>query len=210
MMNTMMKITMAAAAFALVAGAAQSQDMDNFYKANIDVDNASYASHIVNPGYWLINWSQWADVDSRWTGGGYIRLGVSSFQCDNALGGGVPEKYAALAYAKAIGADVVIYATTASTDTYNWTSHYVAFYAKQNVQRTQQVTTAAVRRPTSAEATAAANRANDVYHQPHVVVHYDAQTDTYNWIGPTTGQPQSKPASWFLDQFGAYLSKPTA
>ena len=82
MMNTMMKITMAAAAFALVAGmrTPSPNTMDNFYKANIDVDNASYASHIVNPGYWLINSSQWADVDSRWTGGGYVRLGISSWQ----------------------------------------------------------------------------------------------------------------------------------
>ena len=207
MINKMMMT--AAVVLGLVAGNAQAQSqdgtMENFYKANIDVDNAQYASRTVNPGYWLINWSQWADVDSRWTGGGYVRLGVSSFEYDNALGGGVPEKYAALAYAKAIGADVVIYATTASTDTYNWTSHYVAFYAKQNVQRVAAAPVTNGWRPTSAEATAAANRANDKYHQPHVVVHYDAQTDTYNWIGPTSRQPQSKPASWFLDQFGAYL-----
>ena len=38
--------------------------------------------------------------------------------------GGTPERQLALAYAKAIGADVVIYAMTSSIEKYNYTVHY--------------------------------------------------------------------------------------
>jgi hypothetical protein len=204
MMNKMM-IT-AAAALALAAGNAHAQSqyggVEDFYHANIEVDNAQYASRTVNPGYWLIDSNQWADVDSRWTGGGYVRLGISVWQNQIINGGGIPQKELAITYARQIGADVVIYTIIDASNGYGWTGHQVTFYAKQNVQRTAAAVTG-IRRPTSAEATAAANRANDKYHQPHVIVRYDAQTDTYNWIGPTTGQPQSKSASWFLDQFTA-------
>ena len=162
-------------------------------------------SHTVNPGYWLIDSDQWADVDSRWTGGGYVRLGISRWQNQSTCGGGIPQKELALAYARLIGADVVIYTLIDASNGYGWTGHQVAFYARAHAQVQQAAPVTNGWRPTSAEATAAANRANDKYHQPHVVVHYDAQTDTYNWIGPTSRQPQSKPASWFLENFGAYL-----
>jgi hypothetical protein len=104
--NTMMNkmILTAAAAFVLAAGNAHAQysqygAVENFYHANIDVDNGPYAGRVVNPAYWLVDWNQWTDVDSRWTGSGYVRLGVSSWESDNALGGGAPVKYWALAYA---------------------------------------------------------------------------------------------------------------
>jgi hypothetical protein len=203
MMKTM--IMMAAAVIALVAGNAQAQNygtVENFYRANIDVDNSQYAGRAVNPGYWLVSQAQWADVDSRWTGGGYIRLGISSWKSDNSSGGGTPFKELALAYARAIGADVVIY-TVYDSDQYNWSSHKVAFYARAHAQPR----TTAVSRPTSAQTTAAINRAQDECHEPHVAggVRYDAQTDTYNWIGPKFGEHRSKSAAWFLDHFGAYL-----
>jgi hypothetical protein len=62
------------------------------------------------------------------------------------------------------------------------------------------------RRPTSAEATAAINRAQDAWNEPRIKggVRYDPKTDTYNWTGPK-GQRRSKPASWFLDKFGRFL-----
>ena len=108
-----------------------------------------------------------------------------------------------MAYARAVGADVVIYAVHPATDKYDWTTHDVAFYAKQSAPRA----TPARRRPTSAEATAAINRAQDEWHEPHVKggVQYDPQTDTYNWTGPKFGEHRSKSAEWFLDHFGAYL-----
>jgi hypothetical protein len=205
MMKTMMKM-MAVAAFALAAGGAQAQSqygpLENFYYSNVDVDNGQYAGRVVNPGYWLVSQAQWADVDSRWTGGGYVRLGISSWKSDNSSGGGIPFKELALAYARAIGADVVIY-TIYDSDQYNWSSHKVAFYARAHVQPR----TTAVSRPTSAQATAAINRAQDECHEPHVAggVRYDAQTDTYNWIGPKFGEHRSKSAVWFLDHFGTYL-----
>jgi hypothetical protein len=204
MMNKM--IQTAAAAFALAAGSAQAQSqygpVENFYYSNVDVDNGQYAGRVVNPGYWLVSQAQWADVDSRWTGGGYVRLGISSWKSDNSSGGGIPFKELALAYARAIGADVVIY-TVYDSDEYNWSSHKVAFYARAH----DQPRTTAVSRPTSAEATAAINRAQDECHEPHVAggVHYDPQTDTYNWIGPKFGEHRSKSAAWFLDHFGTYL-----
>ena len=56
MMNKMMMT--AVAALALVAGNAQAQNygtVENFYQANIDVDNGQYAGRAVNPGYWLVD-----------------------------------------------------------------------------------------------------------------------------------------------------------
>lgn len=204
MMNKM--ILTAVAATILAAGNAYAQSqygaVENFYQANIDIANGQYAGRVVNPAYWLVDSSQLPDVNSRWIENGYVRLGASSWISDNALGGGAPVKYVALAYAKAIGADVVIYNIEPAAEKYNWTSHTVTFYAKQNVPRANSVS-----RPSSAQATAAINRAQDAWHEPHVKggVYYDPQTDTYNWIGPKFGEHRSKPASWFLDKFGSYL-----
>ena len=98
---------------------------------------------------------------------------------------------------------MVIYDTHPATDKYNYSEHLIGFYAKQGTL--QRATLA--KRPTSAEATVAINRAQDECHEPHVKggVSYDPQTDTYNWIGPKYGGHRSKSAEWFLDKFGAYL-----
>jgi hypothetical protein len=204
MMKRIMTI-MAVAALALAIGNAQAQNsqygaVENFYQANPDVDFAEYTGRTVNPAYWLVDWNRWAEIDSRWTNGGFVRLGISSWESNNALGGGVPLKDWVLAYAYAIGADVVIYAVHTATDKYDWTAHDVAFYA-----RTRQADSTS--RPTSAEATAAINRAQDAWHEPRVKggVRYDPRTDTYNWIGPRFGERRSKSAAWFLDHFGAYF-----
>jgi hypothetical protein len=211
MMNKMMTLT-AVAAFALVAGNVQAQSsqygtVEDFYQANPDVDNGQYASRNVNPGYWLVNWSGWSEIDSRWTGGGYVRLGVSNWECHNPNGGGVPLKDWAIAYAKAIGADVVVYACqrkTTNQDDYTC-EHLVGFYAKQSVQ---QVTAASNgRRPTSAEATAAMNRLQDALGKPRVTsgVWYDSKNDTYNWVGPKFHRSMSETASQFLGDVALYL-----
>jgi hypothetical protein len=165
MMKSMMTLT-AAAAIMLAAGNAHAQysqygAVENFYQANVDIDNGQYVGRAVNPGYWLVDWNQWPDVDSRWTNGGFVRLGISSWESSNPSGGGIPLKDWALAYARAIGADVVIYAVHASTDKYDWTSHDVAFYARAHAQRPT-----AVSRPTSAQASVAMDRLQDALGKP--------------------------------------------
>jgi hypothetical protein len=199
MINKMM-IT-AAAALALVAGNAQAQNygtVENFYRANIDVDNSQYAGRAVNPGYWLVSQAQWADVDSRWTGGDYVRLGISSWESDNTQGGGIPLKDWALAYAKTVGADVVIYSIHTG-DKYDWTQHDVAFYA-----RTQQG--ASLNRLNNSQATTAMNRLQDAFGRPRVSsVWYNRNNDTYNWVGPKFHRQMSQSATQFMSEIAPWL-----
>lgn len=194
-----------AASLSAYAQNSQYGAVDNFYQANVDINTGQYAARVVNPAYWLVDSSRWNEMDSRLSGGGFVRLGTSTWISNNASGGGVPQKDVAMAYAHAIGADVIIYAIEPAADKYNWTAHWLAFYARQGAL--QAASTAPARRPTSAEATAAINRAQDECHEPHVKggVTYNPQTDTYSWIGPIHGEHRSKPASWFLDKFGSYL-----
>jgi hypothetical protein len=130
---------------------------------------------------------------TRLLNSGYVRLGVSNWESKNVYGGGVPQKDMALAYARAIGADIIIYADRSAPNEYDTSEHLVGFYANA-VKRA-----APARRPTSEEATKAINRAQDAWHEPHVKggVRYDPQTDTYNWIGPKYGEHRSKSAEWF-------------
>ena len=143
-------------------------------------------------------------MDDRLLSNGFIRLGVSSWESDNAYGGGIPQKDRALDCARAIGADVVIYSTHAATDRYNGSAHDVGFYAKQSVRR---ATAASNVRPGNAQASLAMNRLQDALGKPHVKggVWYDSRTDTYNWIGPKFGRRMSEPASQFLSEVGLYL-----
>jgi hypothetical protein len=204
MKKLLLTITVSLAAFATAqAQYSQYGAIENFYQANPDLDTNRYAGRVVNPGYWLVDWSRWKEMEDRLIGDGYVRLGISSWEGPNAYGDGVPEKALAVAYARAIGADVVIYAVH-DGDKYNYTAHEVAFYAKQSVPRATPASNG--RRPSSFEATVAINRAQDAWHEPRVKggVWYDPKTDTYNWIGPS-GQRRSKSASWFLDKFGSYI-----
>lgn len=205
MKKLLLIITVSLAAFATVqAQYSQYGAIENFYQANPDLDTNRYAGRVVNPGYWLVDWSRWHELDDRLISDGFVRLGISNWESDNAYGGGIPQRDLAIAYAGAVGANIVIYATHAATDKYNCSEHLIGFYAKQSVRR---ATPGNTRRPSEAEATAAINRFQDAHREPRVRsgVSYDAQTDTYNWIGPKTGQAMSKPASWFLDKFGPYL-----
>ena len=105
-----------------------------------------------------------------------------------------------MAYAKAIGTDVVVYAALAlNTDSYNYScSHMVGFYAKAGVRE------AGSTRPSGAWAKAALNRFQDAHGKPRVKsdVVYDPSTDTYTWIGPETGKRMSKSSSVFLSDIG--------
>jgi hypothetical protein len=202
-----MKIMMALAALALATASAHAQysqygAIENFYQANPDMNTGQYAGRVVNPAYWLVDWNRWDEMDSRLTGDGFVRLGTASWESNNAIGGGVPQKFMALDYAKAIGAEVIIYAVHSSTDKYDWTSHDVAFYAKPTVRPATPAT-----RPSNAQASAAMDRLQDALGKPHVKggVWYDRATDTYNWIGPKFGRQMSEPASQFLYEVGPYL-----
>lgn len=196
------------AAFALAITSAHAQNSQygavaDFYQASTELDSSQYAGRPVNPAYYLIDWNRWAELQQRLINNGFVCLGVSNWQSSNTYGGGVPHKESAIAYAQAIGASIVMYADRCAPDQYNTSEHFVGFYAKPGTS--QRV--APAKRPTSAEATAAINRAQDECHEPHVKggVSYDPQTDTYNWIGPKYGEHRSKSAEWFLDKFGAYL-----
>jgi hypothetical protein len=195
-------IILTAALGLTISAHAQYGPVENFYQADPDFNTGQYAGRIVNPAYWLVNQNRWSEMDSRLISAGYVRLGTSSWESDNQLGGGVPLKQVALGYAQAIGADVVIYSLSAG-DKYDFTNHTVGFYAKPNVLRASP----AKNRPSGAQATAAINRFQDAHHEPRLqgVVTYDAQTDAYNWIGPKTGQDMTKSADWFLHMFGRYL-----
>jgi hypothetical protein len=96
-MNRLKTMT-AVAVFALTLGSAHAQysqygPVENFYQANVDIDTGRYAGRVVNPAYWLVDWNRWAEMDSRLTGDGFVRLGTSSWESDNATGGGVPQKF---------------------------------------------------------------------------------------------------------------------
>jgi hypothetical protein len=202
MMNKI--ILTSVAALGLVTGAqAQSSQygtVEDFYQANTEIDTGQYAGRAVNPAYWLVDWNSWTEIDSRWINGGYVRLGVSNWACHNPNGGGVPLKDWAMAYAKAIGADVVVYAALArNTDSYNYScSHMVGFYAKAGVRE------AGSTRPSGAWAKAALNRFQDAHGRPRVQsdVVYDPRTDTYTWIGPVTGKRITKTSGVFLSDIG--------
>src|SRR5258707_14575339 len=185
---------------------AQTNSIADFFQANYDVTNLDeYANRRIRQvSFVLVNWSEYNDVQQRYLDGRYVKLGESHWSET----GGVPYRDQAISYARFIGADAVVYtaATNGKYDGFNGierSDHRVGFYAKQSAGASHSV----VNRPTSAEATAAINRAQDAWHEPRVKggVWYDPQTDTYNWTGPKFGERRSKSASWFLDHFGAYL-----
>jgi hypothetical protein len=205
-----MKLMMAVAAFALAIESVHAQytqygAVENFYQANTDLDGSQYAGRPVNPSYWLVDWNRWHELDERLINNGFVRLGVSNWEDNNSYGGGIPQKELAIAYAQPIGASIVMYATHTATDKYNYSEHLIGFYAKQGAPVVRRA--APANRPTSAEASVAINRFQDAHGEPRLQggVTYDAQSDTYNWIGPKTGRTMSKSAEWFLDHFGAYL-----
>lgn len=209
MMNKI--ILTAVAALGLAAGAqAQSSRygaIEDFYEANTEINTNQYAGLAVNPAYWLIDWNNWADIDSRWLNAGYVRLGVSNWASHDSDWGGVPLKNWAIAYANAIGADVVIYAAMVTDRNDYSCSHRIGFYAKPRVRETSS--TDVVRenrstRPSGGWAKAALNRFQDAHGQPRVQsdVIYDANTDTYTWIGPKSGRRMTKTFRVFLSDIG--------
>jgi hypothetical protein len=106
--------------------------VEDFFMANPDLPNASqYASRAVNPNYLLIDWDQWNDMDQRMISNNCVRLGISSWIDNNPYGGGIPQKGLAIAYARAIGAQFVIYASRPALNRLNSAEHLVSFYSRQ-------------------------------------------------------------------------------
>jgi hypothetical protein len=200
---------------ASVTGFAAAQDsdygaVDNFFMANPDLpDVSNYAGRLVNPHYLLIDWDKQSEMDSRMISNGFVRLGVSSWENHNPYGG-VPERDLAIAYARFLGADIVVYTSKSGYDADYGApknDHNVWFYAKPHDDaRRAAPANAAI--PSNAEASAAMNRLQDAYGRPRVKggVRYDATTDTFHWIGPKFGRPMSEPRSQFLSEIGPFLN----
>lgn len=94
--------------------------IDSFFQANPDHIN-DFAGRSQRPVSYLYVF--WDDVmtkaqlyqNSRSTS--YVLLGISNFKYGATLfGGGVPQKAAAIAYARTIGANLVLYGTKLNTD----------------------------------------------------------------------------------------------
>jgi hypothetical protein len=203
--NLLILTTIAIALGGAKAQSLQYDAVDNFFMANPDLANRTqYAGHLVNPNYILISWNQQDEIDQRMISNGFVRLGVSSWEYSHPTpyeGAGVPQRDLAISYARAIGADVVIYATKVQDD--DKVDHNVWFYAKQGseVRRAAPSNTDI---PSNATASAAMNRLQDFNHRSHVKggVWYDAATDTFNWIGPKFGRRMSEPRAQFLTEVG--------
>ena len=107
--------------------------IDEFFQANPDLPNASqYSGRWVNPNYLLVDWDRRSDMDLRMTASGFGRLGISSFSYDHDVAcGGIPERDSAIAYARAIGADIIIYSVRTDAENRYVSEHWVSFYAKQ-------------------------------------------------------------------------------
>jgi hypothetical protein len=117
MNKLLLTITVSLAAFATAhAQYSQYGAVENFYQANPDLNAGQYAGRFTNPSYLLVDWSQWTEMDARMTNNGLVRLGTSNWAADPYYGGGIPQKALAVTYARAIGADTVIYATRPSPD----------------------------------------------------------------------------------------------
>lgn len=166
MKNLLLTIIVSLAAFVTAhAQSSQYGAIEDFYQADPDLNTSQYAGRVVNPSYWLVDWGRWSEMDDRLVSNGFIRLGVSKWESDNAYGGGIPQREPAIGYAQAIGADVVIYATHAAADKYNYSEHLIGFYARRNAQRAVPTTG-----PSNAQASLAMNRLQDALGKPRVKV----------------------------------------
>jgi hypothetical protein len=113
---------------------AEWADFDNFFHANIDLIDIGkhpnlhdYANRQTDQvSYYLASWSEHDAVK------GYAYLGYSSWE-EYGPYAGIPDKAGALAYARSIGANLVVYSTmdTIRRDDYGWLriSHWITFYA---------------------------------------------------------------------------------
>jgi hypothetical protein len=110
--------------------------VESFFEANPDlIGGANYAGRLVNPNYLLVDWDRRNELDQRMTSNGFVRLGTSNWERPNYIDGyyvgGEPQRDLAVAFARVIGADVVIYSVAPDGTNANQTEHWVSFYAKR-------------------------------------------------------------------------------
>jgi hypothetical protein len=183
--------------------------VDNFFMANPDlVNRAQYAGRSVNPNYLLVNWDQQSDMDQRMISNRFVRLGISSWEDHSQYGAGLPQRDLAVAYARVIGADIVIYASRCGYDNGPEVEHTVSFYAKEGSNEVRRAAPANSYIPSNAVASAAMNRLQDFNRRPRVKggVWYDPSNDTFNWIGPKFGRRMSEPSAQFLSEIAPFLN----
>ena len=186
--------------------------IDNFFQANVNLPNAAeFANRRMNApvSYMLVDQSDLQQVIDRLINGGMTYLGVSAFRFPlGTMYGGVPEKTAAIAYAKSIGAEIGIYTLSTNTDTEGqWNNHSVYFYARTVVPATPGVELPNM--ITNEQATAAFNFLQDQLGRPRLrtgMVTYDAKTDSFTWIGPKFGKRMSQTRASFINEvWGNYI-----
>lgn len=202
------KLLLAGFALGLLTSAhAQTNPIDSFFHANYNVPNlAEYASRQVGQvSYVLVNESEYVNVQQRYLDGSYVKLGESGYESWS----GVPDREAAIAYARFIGADAVVYACSSFFDQNRQlerTNHTIGFYAHKQagrvvaVQNFSQVLS-------NQQATTAFSWLQDTLNKPHVkIVSYDAGTDSYTWIGPKYRRQMSMARTQFLAEiWSGYL-----
>jgi hypothetical protein len=213
------KLLLASFALGLLTSAhAQSNPVDDFFQANYNVTNlAQYAQRRVGQvSYILVSSNQYKEVYQRYLDGGYVKLGESGWQSTS----GLPCRDLAIAYARFIGADAVVYTMfmNGKFDRYGneWCDHTVDFFASASsgsgtaaaaprVEFTAQVDSSVVL--SNSQATTAFNWLQDTLDKPHVAsVSYDAKSDSYTWIGPKTGKHMSMSRAQFLAEiWSGYL-----
>jgi hypothetical protein len=110
--------------------------VSTFFSANPELTftaEAAYANRTVNyVAYRLIDSNQLSPIHQNFLRQGCVYLGNSSFSMNNVYDAGVPQKAYAMSYARAIGADIVLY-TVSSADAHNRISHNVYFYASKSL-----------------------------------------------------------------------------
>jgi hypothetical protein len=94
---------------------------------------AQYATRqVAQVSYVYVGWSDFENVEKRYIDGDYVRLGASNW----VWGFGVPLRESAIAYARSIGADAVVYAEKTNWDSnmgIPQTEHLIGFYAHAHI-----------------------------------------------------------------------------
>jgi hypothetical protein len=189
--------------------AQSSNPVDSFFHANYNLPNlAEYANRQIGQvSYVLVASNEFVNVQQRYLDGGYVKLGESDWEGH----AGVPAREEAIAYARFIGADAVVYTSfsTGKFDSYGWEwiDHTVGFYAHASRSSAQVGFTAQVDSSlvlSNSQALTAFNWLQDTMDKPHVSsVAYEAKSDSYTWIGPKYGKRMSMSRVQFLAEVWA-------
>jgi hypothetical protein len=195
MMNTMMRITIAAAALALVAGNAQAQAG---YQNDYNVQHLELSNGEPVVGFTSTLDGQWHHVTEKQYSQAQAE-GVKLGQLlANRAAQGLPPQSLDESRVMVAGDGMKIFGRDA---------HYVKFYidtaietGSNELKRLSALLATRGERLNNADASTAMDRLQDAKGKPRVTggVWYDVAADTYNWIGPKFGRQMSEPAVQFL------------